>query len=340
MKKLIWPARIAASLLVAAGVAFAVLWFFPSDRYLLIPDDAHPLAGIVTVTGKKPKPDGSPGGIYYLDVKERKASLLEDFFPSFRDEGASIVPSSAVKPPGVSDRQSQQINLQDMARSQDIAAAVAERAAGYRVVASPDGALVAYVDPTAPAAGKLVPNDVITAVDGRRVRTPFDLRRLISNRRPGRSVKLTVRGTDGLRTVTMRTIATPQDRRRAMIGIVSAQQAQIDMPIPVTVDTGNVGGPSAGLALALEIFAKLGHDVDRGYKVAATGEIFLDGSVGRIGGVRQKIFGARQSDVDILLVPAGDNARAARSNAGHVRVIPVKTFAQALRTLATLPPKS
>jgi Lon-like protease len=84
---------------------------------------------------------------------------------------------------------------------------------------------------------------------------------------------------------------------------------------------------------------KLGRDVDRGYKVAATGEIFLDGQVGPIGGARQKAIGARQSGVDILLAPAGDNATVARRYAGHVRVIAVESFRQALQALATLPPK-
>jgi PDZ domain-containing protein len=107
----------------------------------------------------------------------------------------------------------------------------------------------------------------------------------------------------------------------------------------VKIDTGNIGGPSAGLAFALEVMEKLGRDVDRGHKVAATGEIFLDGQVGPIGGVRQKIFGARKAGVDIMLVPAGDNARIARQYAGPVRVIPVKSFRQALHALATLPPK-
>ncbi len=117
------------------------------------------------------------------------------------------------------------------------------------------------------------------------------------------------------------------------------QSASISLPFPVRITTGDIGGPSAGLAFALEVLDKLGRDVDRGYKVAATGELFLDGSVGPIGGVRQKIFGARESHVDIFLVPAGENAAVARANAGHVRVIAVESFQQALRALAALPEK-
>ena len=85
---------------------------------------------------------------------------------------------------------------------------------------------------------------------------------------------------------------------------------------------------------------KLGRDVDHGYRVAATGEIGLDGSVGPIGGIRQKVAGANDAHVDVFLVPAGDNAGEAKRHAGHVRIIPVQSFQQALHALATLPPKS
>ncbi|MDX6485825.1 MAG: Lon-like protease [Gaiellaceae bacterium] len=105
------------------------------------------------------------------------------------------------------------------------------------------------------------------------------------------------------------------------------------------IDAGNVGGPSAGLAFALEVMEELGHNVDHGYKVAATGEIELNGRVTPIGGVKQKTFGARQAKVDVFLVPAGDNAREAKRYANGLRVIPVQSFPQALRALATLPPR-
>jgi len=82
---------------------------------------------------------------------------------------------------------------------------------------------------------------------------------------------------------------------------------------------------------------KLGRDVTHGYRVAATGQMELNGAVAPIGGVRQKVVDAHKSDVDVLLVPAGENATLARRYAKHLRVIPVSTFKQALRALATLP---
>jgi PDZ domain-containing protein len=108
----------------------------------------------------------------------------------------------------------------------------------------------------------------------------------------------------------------------------------------VSIDIGRVGGPSAGLAFTLQLLQELGRDVTRGYRVAATGTISLDGSVGAIGGIEQKTIGARDAHMDVFLVPVdGDNAKDARRYAGGMRVIPVTTFQQALRALATLPRK-
>jgi PDZ domain-containing protein len=81
---------------------------------------------------------------------------------------------------------------------------------------------------------------------------------------------------------------------------------------------------------------ELGRDVVHGHRVAATGEIFADGSIGPIGGIKQKTFGARAAHVDAFLVPAGENAKEARKYADGLRIIPVDTFPQALRALATL----
>jgi PDZ domain-containing protein len=108
--------------------------------------------------------------------------------------------------------------------------------------------------------------------------------------------------------------------------------------LKVRIDAGNVGGPSAGLAFALEVMEKLGHNVDRGYRVAATGEIELNGAVTAIGGIKQKTFGVREAHADVFLVPV-DNAKDARRYAHGLRIIAVKSFPQALRALATLPPK-
>jgi PDZ domain-containing protein len=140
----------------------------------------------------------------------------------------------------------------------------------------------------------------------------------------------------GLRKVRLKTAVNPEDAARAIIGVLVEPAAEITLPFDVSIDSGDIGGPSAGLAFALDVMEKLGRDVDHGHKVAATGELALDGSVIRIGGIKQKTIGARQAGVDVFLVPA-ENAADARRYASGLRVIPVKTFEQALGTLATLP---
>jgi Lon-like protease len=336
VRRLLSPWALVGAGLVLAVVAAAVIWFTPSGDYILLPDRAHPLAPLVRVRGEHPPKDR--GGVYFVDALVRKATLAESWFPGIRD-GASIVPVKAFNPPGFGQRQLELENAREMQTSQQLAAAVALRALGYRVIVRPRGARIDVVDPSAPAAGKLIPTDVIVAVDGRPVRTPADLRRAIHRHRPGQRVHLTVRSAQGQRTVTVGTIADPADPSRPIIGVIPDQAVDVHLPVRVHFDLGDVGGPSAGLAFALDLMEELGRDVDRGYRVAATGEIGADGSVRPVGGVKQKAIGAAHSGVDVFLVP-GDNLAEARRYGRGMRVIPVDSFRQALRSLATLPPKA
>jgi Lon-like protease len=319
------------------AIAFGIAWFAPSSSYLLLPDEAKPLADLVEVEGERPD---DAGGIYYVDVVVRKASLLEEQIGALRPEGADVVPEHAIVPPGSSFQERRQRNLQAMDLSQQIAAAVALRELGYEVDSEPEGALVVAVASDAPAAGKLEATDVIVGVDGAEVRTPDDLRRLIARRDVGETVRLRVRSGESTRSVEVGTTASPEDPDRPVVGIQVEQFAEIDVPIDVEIDLGNVGGPSAGLAFALDVVEELRGGVDGGRRVAATGELRLDGSVAPVGGVAQKTIGARRAGADVFLVPAGDNAAVARRHADGLRVIAVESFQQALQALATLPEKA
>ena len=180
---------------------------------------------------------------------------------------------------------------------------------------------------------------MIVAVDGKRVRVdrrpaPRDRRA----HRPGDAVRLTVRRDKGLRTVSVKTIADPQrpearDHRR----LSSSRRPTIKLPLTVTIDAGDVGGPSAGLAFALDLMESSART-----STTATGSPRPASSTSTarsapIGGVKQKTIGARKAGVDIFLVPAGENAAEASRYADGLRIVPVKSFRQALRGLATLP---
>jgi Lon-like protease len=212
---------------------------------------------------------------------------------------------------------------------------VALRQLGYKVQVRRRGVLIEGVAADYPANGKLRPSDVVVAVDGKPVRTVADLRRLMAPKKPGDEVRLTVLRQGKRNDVTLKTVANPKNRKQAFLGVVISDDAEVvKLPVKVKIDLGNVGGPSAGLAFALDLVDELGRDVDHGKRVAATGEIELDGSIRPVGGVKQKTIGARRSGMDLFLVP-GENAAEARRYADGLRVIPVDSFQQALRELAT-----
>ena len=186
-----------------------------------------------------------------------------------------------------------------MSTSQQVAAAVALRRLGYHVVAKPDGVVVERRRARARTrSGKLQPTDVIVSVDGTADADDREApRSVLADVKIGASVTLGVRrGTQRL------TVPDPDDRRpgqtRSGRSSASARTSprSIDLPLRVSIDAGNVGGPSAGLAFALEVMEELGRNVDHGYRVAATGQMQLNGTVGPIGGVKQKTIGAREAE--------------------------------------------
>jgi PDZ domain-containing protein len=278
----------------------------------------------------------SRGGIYFVDVLERQLTWAERLFPPLRGEG-TLLPKSAVVPSNLSDSQAQQLSLQEMRQSQQIASAVALKALGYRVSLRPTGVQVLQLVADTPAARTLAVGDVIVAVNGRQVRTPPELKTVLERVHPGEAVILRVRRSGSVRTFRLRTIANPQAPRRALIGIVPGTAVGVPkLPVAVKINAAGVGGPSAGLAFALEIVEKLGRDVDRGYRVAATGELAADGTVLPVGGAKEKAIGASKSGIQIFLVPAGENAQEAKPYAGAMKIVPVRSFQQALHALATL----
>ena len=327
------PARLAVGGLILLGAAALVLWLAPASGYdIRLVDPEHPAGPLVHVPGEKSS--HPPGPIYFVDVREREARLLERLVPFARADGSSIVPA-----PPVSSTVEQQIGQQDMTESQKVAAVVALDHLGYKVQARSSGVTIVLVQKGAPAAKVLRTSDVIVSVDRQKVTSVLGLRAILAKHHPGDRVRVGFRRGGKLEEATIQTVADPQDPKRTLIGVSARDALQVKLPLQITINAGGVGGPSAGLAFALDIMQELGRNVAHGHKVAATGELALDGTVGPIGGVKQKTLGVREAGVDVFLVPAGDNAREARRYADGLRIVPVKNFPQALQALATLPPK-
>ena len=322
------------ALLVAVVLAAAIV---PSGDFLFVPDTAKPVASKVTVEGGREPANG--GGIYFVDVSLRKARWLERLLPFLRPDGASLVPQRAVTSPGQTFAQRHRVALDEMSRSEQVAAAVAMKAAGLPVETTPTGVLVEGVAIDVPAANVLRSGDLIVGVRDHPIRTVAQLRAATAKLAPGDSLSLRLERDGQALGRTVRTVAAPGEPKRAIVGIEASDDARITLPRKVSIDLGNIGGPSAGLPFALQVYQELGQDVDHGLRVAATGEIALDGSVGAVGALKQKTVGVRRAGADVFLVPAGENAATARRYAGALRVIPVESFRQALRVLRTLSQK-
>jgi PDZ domain-containing protein len=118
--------------------------------------------------------------------------------------------------------------------------------------------------------------------------------------------------------------------------IGAALGAAFRLPLNVSLDSENIGGPSAGLAFALTIADVLTpEDLTRGHLVAVTGTIDLQGNVGLVGGVEFKVRAAEREGADVFLVPTDEVAEASKVTA-DVMVIGVSTLEEAIAALRKL----
>jgi Lon-like protease len=325
--------KVGGSVVVLALLTILILFSLPSDKYILLVDVAHPVAPFMKVQNARPSDAQS---VYFVDVQERKASELEALLPWIHRH-ASLEPAGDVVAPCSTDAQAIAAGLQEMAVSQRVAAAVALQHLGYHVVIQPTGVFVSQLVEGTNAPCKLQPMDLILAINGHPTPTIAALHTVLDGVKPGDVAALRIRRAGHVLTVRVRTVGIKQDPGRAFVGFSPEQAANIKLPLRVSINLPEVGGPSAGLAFALEVMQRLGKNVTHGHRVAATGEIELNGGVAAIGGVKQKTYGVREAGADVFLVPAGENAKTARRYAGPVRIIPVRSLNQALQALATLP---
>jgi Lon-like protease len=316
--------------LLVVLTGFALTWI-ETDHYIVLPDRARPTDPLVEIPGEQADQDDS--GIYMVDVRVGRANLLERIWPGIH-EGASLLPEQAVNPHGVSDTQRRGSSLNDMSRSQLVAIAVALEHLGRDVEVTPLGAEVTLVLPDSPADGVVQIGDVIVAVNGEKVKTTEELQDAFTNVTPGDEVELTVRRENKPQTISVGTRAADDDPQRAVMGVEVQNAEDFHFPVDVEIDAGNIGGPSAGLAFALDIVDEMGEDLDRGRTIVATGALALDGTVLPIGGVKQKAIGAREAGADVFLVPDG-NFDEAQNAVDDLRVIPLSTFDEALSALTT-----
>jgi Lon-like protease len=332
----------ALTLAVVCLVAlFAVAFLAPMPYVLLSPGPTENTLGtfgnkpVITIKGHREYP--ATGQLRLTTVSETRADYhvrLPQVLDAWWSTDQIVIPRDVIYPPDQSVQQVQRANTQEMLDSQQTAIVAGLGEAGIDAL----HVKVSKTVPHTPAAGVLQAGDVITKVDGKPVYTRDDVVAAITDLAPGTPVTITFQRAGATRTVTMRTEKNPTGQSRSRIGI-ELDPDQFDPPFDVNISLGQtIGGPSAGLIFSLAIYDLLTPgSLTGGRTIAGTGTIDVDGNVGEIGGIQQKIAGAYSDGARIFLVPAANCAEAADSSlAGDVELIKVTTLDGAVAALKAL----
>jgi len=335
--------------LVIAGLGIGAAFLVPTPFYLFEPGTVRATQPNISIEGHEAYT--TPGEINYPTVGIRQATVA-GLFQGWLDDAIEVQEREQVYPSGDVE-EDKVINRRMMDRSKFVATVVAFSQLGYPVAEVGAGAFVDEVLGTAdaavgsnfPAAGVLEQGDIITAVDGRRVVIWADLRSLLADHPPGDEVTLTIRRGDDVIEETVTLGTHDEDPSRGYLGVTgSTAEQSLDLPFELEIDSGRVTGPSAGLAWTLGLIDRLTPgDLAGGRDVAVTGTMAIDGTVGPIGGLEQKMAAVERGGYDLFIYPASspdDEIARIEEMAGDVELHAVSSLSEAIDVLAPqgLPP--
>ena len=272
------------------------------------------------------------GELLMLTVVSQDVNILEAVIAGV-DPTIDLVRKEAYRQPDESDEDYRRRVLQQMDDSQTRAITVALGYLGYEMI--PVDVLITDLVPDKPAAEILEIGDRVNSFNGSEITRSTDLTDALDGFQPGDvvDVGITREGTTQLFQVEL--AEKDDDSGGAMIGIIVGELTE--PPFPVTIQAGNVGGPSAGMMHALAIIDTLTPgEMTSGHIIAGTGTIQYDGSVGSIGGIRQKVVGAEAAGAEYILVPAGNYEEALTAERESIGIVSVATLQDAIDFLATL----
>lgn len=279
------------------------------------------------------------GQLFFLTISRPSDSLtLLELIEAWRDPAVDIVERELIIREGQTSEERRRENLESMNNSQQIAVAVALDRLGYEIGIVGFGAEVRELVENGAAAGILEPGDIITAVAGIEIGFVSELVSEIREYDVGDTIELTVDRNGEDLSVSVTLAESESEPETPVVGILVADVgARFEFPFDVNIDTGAIGGPSAGMMLTLGVYNQLSQeDITRGHRIAGTGTISSDGSIGQIGGIKQKVFGAIGVGAEYILVPGGDYDSAIAAAGDRIGVVRVDSIDDALAFLATL----
>lgn len=255
------------------------------------------------------------------------------------DPNVNIERKEQMIPPGWDMKQYMKYMKKWMEESQKTAEVVALKKAGYNPQILGDGAQVVEIMPESPAKGNLLLGDIIKKVDKEKVNLAEEVVKKVSNRNVGEKVELEVERENRTITVFIPTMESKTEKGKPVVGIyITTLNWKPMLPLKVDIDTGEIGGPSAGSMFTMEILNQLTpEDLTRGRKIAGTGTISLDEQIGEIGGIKQKVVAAYRDGAEIFIVPEKNAEDAMKAAEGlNITVVPVSKLDDILNYLRGL----
>lgn len=328
-------------------IAIIAAAFIPLPFYVTKPGGAHELDPIVHVDGGD---HDDTGTLMLTTISMGPANIYSYIWAKFRDY-EKILPEEDVRYPYESDEEYNVRQYYLMNTSQQNAITVAFDEAGKTYDWTYNGIFVLGVFPGMPAEKVLEAGDRITAIDGQKLKESKEMTDYVQSKEPGEMVALMYQRDKEENEVEIELRAFPELDGKSGLGISLADDRTLKSHPKVTLKAEEIGGPSAGLMFSLEIYDQLvSEDVAAGLRVAGTGTIAKDGTVGRIGGIDQKVVAADRSGAEIFFAPddelpeqGGDlltNYEQAKKTAEDIKtdmkIVPVQTFSDAVNYLANI----
>ncbi|GAA3682330.1 PDZ domain-containing protein [Nonomuraea antimicrobica] len=326
---------LAGFLVLALGVVGA---FRPVPYVVLSPGPTENTIGevdkkpVISIKGRETYPTTGALSLVTVAYQGGPAAKI-DLLTALRgwlDPTVAVVPQESIFAPDRTPKEVEEENTVEMTNSQDSATAAAlnELKIPYTM-----GVSVASTQKGKPADGKLRQGDEINAVDGKPAEDVTVVADTVKAHKPGDDVVFTVtRGKEKL-DVTVQTVAGPE--KQTLVGV--NMQSTYKFPFDVDINVGDVGGPSAGLMFSLGILDKLTPgELTGGKKIAGTGTITPTGEVGPIGGIAQKLVGAKDSGATVFLTPADNCAEAMKAVPDGLRLVKADTLHDAVQALDAL----
>ena len=275
------------------------------------------------------------GNLYQLTVRRDEANYFTYIWAKV-DNSVDLYSREVILPKGVTPQELSEISIQNMKTSENVAIAVALNLLDYEIETQGDGVLVVGVMDDSPVAGKLLKEDLIISINNEVIKSTTEFISLLRTYEIGDMVSIGLIRNDKEMSIETKLIEHIDYENEPMVGfLASTPNQRFVFPISVDIDTGNVGGPSAGLMMALNVYNSLTeYDITKGIKVAGTGTIEIDGSVGPVGGVKQKVIAAKNAGSTLILVPTANFDDVQSYIDEDTSIVSVDTFNEALNLIS------